>query len=443
MPQPEQIEAAARYALEILLGADARGLIERGEIAYGPHLRREGDANAKLSIIPSGFFGEDYGRPRSAPKTPLTEIEGAPLLYGEPRLERDGDTLTVHADLIASTFFLVTRYEEMIKPDVRDVHGRYPGRRSLAWWSGFIDRPIVDEYGALLRRWLAEAGIEVEPPRRKFSILLTHDVDSIRKHRNPIRTAAAALTGRRPAGDIPESLRLWAGLGAEPFDAALAETMRLDRELAEKFPGAEVRSAYFFIAGGRTRYDGRYDIGSPQAGRVLRAVQDSGASVGLHASYSAGLSPELIGEEKASLERAAGCAVRENRHHYLAWREVADGWGMAKAGITSDCTMGYADVAGFRLGVCRPIPLFDPVRFEPFGIEERPLVVMDATLSNPQYEALGEQEAFDRVMKLAGRVRRHNGELTLLWHVDRLMPAPNNYHPSLYPRILAALAEGS
>ena len=69
-----------------------------------------------------------------------------------------------------------------------------------------------------------------------------------------------------------------------------------------------------------------------------------------------------------------------------------------------------ADVAGFRLGICHPIPLFDPQRLQPLGIVEHPLIVMDCTLDRPNYMGLDEESAFRYVTQLLEQTRRHGGE---------------------------------
>ncbi len=81
---------------------------------------------------------------------------------------------------------------------------------------------------------------------------------------------------------------------------------------------------------------------------------------------------------------------------------MEDGWALAAAGIDWDSTLGYSDMAGFRLGVCHAIPLFDPVRLEPMGVEEHPLIVMDCTLNWPQYMGLDEEGAFEQCMRPDG-----------------------------------------
>ncbi len=429
-----------RYVLSVLLGGYAEELCEAGRIVYAPTDDLSDRANAQVRIVPSGLFGESYGRPESLPSCPLTEIEGVPLPFGRPEVRRDGDSLIVSADIIASAYFLLTRYEEMIRREVRDRHGRFPGRASLPFRAGFLDRPIVDEYAALLRKWLGEVGVHVPEPKRRFSVLLTHDVDSVRAYHNPLRTAAGALLGRRRTRDVIDNVAVLAGLRNDPLAVTFEEVQRLDGMLAAEKSDTGVEVIYFFEAGGRSRFDGNYDPRYRRAGEILRNTIDSGATIGLHTSYDAGVDPKRIASEKAVLEEAAGFPIRHNRHHFLAWRNIEDGHALAQAGLDWDATLGYADMAGFRLGVCHPIPLFDPVRLEPFGIEEHPLMLMDCTLSEPGYMGLDPDEARAYTGKLASTVRHHNGELTLLWHHTRFIPRPGNYHPELYRNLLCEAA---
>ena len=80
------------------------------------------------------------------------------VALGEPREEwsADGSQLIIHADLLASTYFLISRYEEMYRRSERDSYGRFPGKSSLPYRAGFLHRPIIDEYGEALRQILLE-----------------------------------------------------------------------------------------------------------------------------------------------------------------------------------------------------------------------------------------------------------------------------------------------
>ncbi|MFH1370572.1 MAG: polysaccharide deacetylase family protein [Planctomycetota bacterium] len=425
---------AIEYVLSVLLREDDRALIPAEKKVVYTFDSIEGPC---VQIIPSGFFNDGtYGTPKSLPSLPLKEIEGVPLLFGSPRVERKGNRLVVYADIIASTFFLVTRYEEVIRRNVRDKYGRFPGKESLPYRANFIHRPIVEEYAAILRKWLRNIGLNVKEPSRKFSVLLTHDMDEICKYvrfSQPLRQVAKAFLGREPFGSIIESLLVPLGLKEDPYHPD--KLLKLDRSIGHITHSCKKQSIFFFMSNGS-----EYKIHKKSVRNIIKRLHESGAILGLHSSLQAGYNPELIGKEKSALEQACGFPILHNRHHYLLWREVEDGWALAKAGIKWDSTLGYADVAGFRLGVCHPIELFDPIRMEPFGIEEHPLIIMDVTLSGPNCMNLDKNQALKYCLQLADQVRKHKGEFVVLWHNDKFQCIPNNYHPDLYIALLDELS---
>ncbi len=431
------IDPRAFYALRVLLGFDPSPTTP---IRYSAP--RVSVAEKVVYIVPSRFFGTEYGTGSSLPRLPLGEISGVPILFGEPTLERHGPSLVVRADLLASAYFLLTRYEELVRRDVRDQHGRFPGKESLPFRANFLDRPIVDEYAALLRKWATEMGIDLPTPPRQFSVLLTHDVDTLGPSRGPVQVArclAAGLLGRRPFRQAVDDAAVALGLKRHPYDN-LEEVMQLDGQLTRRFPSERCRSIYFFMAGGSAPHDGAYHLSSARIRSRLRQVATSDADVGLHASYEAGVRPDRVKAERQALEKAAGAPIEKNRHHFLAWREPEHGEILAEAGIHWDASLGYADAAGFRLGVCRPVPLFDPVHRCLLGIEEHPLVVMDCTLDRPHYMNLGEEAAFDYVCRLIDETHRHQGEFVCLWHNTVLASTDTSYHKRLYRRVLDYLA---
>ncbi len=423
------------YAAAVLLDQPVEGFVWPDWLRYDDDV----DSDFKgVQIVPSGFFGSQYGTADSIPSPPLASVDGVPLLFGTSEIRRAGNSLVVGADLLASTYFMLTRYEEWVRGGVRDAHGRFPGKESLPYRAGFIDRPIVDEYEELLRTWAGQAGVSVTAPNRRFSVLLTHDVDQIRtRHRyyNLARAVKKALLGRESWRQVARKALLAFKLFPDPADN-MDDVIGLDRTMMASGNATRCQSVYFFMADDRAVSDGNYDIHGPRARRIIHDVLQSGATVGLHASYHAGQFPEDITDERIRLEEAVGVRIYKNRHHFLAWRDPEDGHALAASGITWDSTLGYADVAGFRLGVCRPIPLFDPHRRCMLGIEEHPLIVMDCTLSSDGYMNLDEDSAFAHVCKLADVAFQHGGEFVVLWHNHVLGKTDGSYHARLYPRIL-------
>ena len=397
-------------------------------------------------VVPSQFWNDGiFGTQRAEPALPLSEIDGVPLLFGAPQVERQGDTIVVYADIVASAFFLLSRYEEWLHPhDLRDMHGRFVGRHSLAARAGFIHRPIVDEYGALLRKWLRDAGCAVREPAPGFeAVYLTHDVDTIAFYRHV----------RGFLGGIKRAL-----FG---HNVRLADVLRAQKSLqhdaAYTFPWLMAQDAmvpqahaiYFFKAAVETdRFDyPQYNLRGGDARQLVAFLRDNGCEIGLHASYFSGTQPAVIPDERQKLQEALQQPVTANRWHYLRTLQPADFGALVQAGITDDFTMGYADVAGFRLGTCRAVRWIDAQTGTVTPLVLHPLTVMDCTLSNTNYMNLQtEDEAYFFCEQLFDKVRQYAGDITLLWHnsIFKSNTTNNNnestnYHTTLYPKLLKGL----
>ena len=206
----------------------------------------------KVVIIPSRFFDIDvYGTTESLPKFPLMEIEGIPFLYGSPREEMYDDTLIIYADLIASSYFLMTRYEEIQKRSVRDAFGRFPGKESLPYKAGFINRPIIEEYGKLLRERLRRVNVPIlEPNPGLDKIWLTHDIDApffCRTFRNLLRE----ILKRQ---NIFKATKYYTGpLENDPYYTF--PWMLQENEEVKAICGERCETVFFLKAGGKTPYD--------------------------------------------------------------------------------------------------------------------------------------------------------------------------------------------
>jgi hypothetical protein len=432
----KEMNEIIQYILRFMVGEH---LPEKVSRLVGYTADRSAFPEYKVVIIPSGFFDEPvYGTARTKPALPLQTIDKVPFLFGTPVSERVGDTIVVHADLVASAYFLLSRYEEALHRDLRDEHGRFPGHASLPHRAGFIDRPVVDEYGKLIRSRLNDNGVRMQefvPFIRKVN--LTHDVDVPFTGRTWLSVARKILSGDNP----PATLRgKYAPLTANPyytFPWLLEEDRRLQRTIGSD----RCRSLLFFRAGGRTKQDRPYyDL----YGKDLRALhalcKEYEAAVGLHCSYQGGKEPHLLLSEKKRLAEAFGVEITENRHHYLTSREPEDMEYLRIAGITDDYTMGYADVAGFRLGTSLPVRYINPATRRLSSLILHPLTVMDSTLNEVRYMNLTADRAEEYCMRLINHTRNVNGELTLLWHNTSAIER-SGYLRDLYKKLINKLGQ--
>jgi len=397
----------------------------------------------KLVIIPSTFFlPEIYGTIKSIPTLPLQIWEESPILFGDPLIEKVEGTRILHADLIASSYFLITRYEEMVRHDVRDIHGRFPGIESLPYRAGFIDSPLVDEYSKLLRIQLSEAGCEVNEPLKQIrKIYLTHDIDQLSHYRNFRGFMGGLLRGIRWPKEGNKAIKSYfGGLRNDPW-YTLPWMFKLDNSVRQILGSDRCEPIVFIKVGGGKRKEDKpfvtHHIQDFQS--LLNLCRKKNIILGLHTSYEAGVHPERIAEEKKHLERLSKRQTTYNRNHFLNTREPGDMQMLIDTGFTDDFTLGYADVAGFRLGTCRPVKWINPNTQQLTSLTLHPLTIMDRTLSDKRYMYMNSHDAYEYCIRLINMVKSWNGELVLLWHNSSVEDIAQSYHRKLYLDIIKYL----
>ena len=377
----------------------------------------------KVVIVPSNFFDNNiYGTQQSMPSLPLQEIEGIPFLYGSPHIEKIENTIVCHADLINNN---------------RDTHGRYIGKQSIPAKANFIHRPIVEEYGELLRKLLQQTNITLSPiPQQINHIYLTHDVDSITNY-------------RRLRGFLGGTYRSIVKR-TESLTTILKSLTNINNDPAYTFPWIlqqdnqlpEATQIYFIKATHNAKGFDRptYNLIGKNFIHLKKEILKSSpnAIFGLHASYRSGNTPDIIVEEQKLLQYAIeNQRITTSRHHYLRSLQPNDMETLIDARITDDYTMGYADIAGFRLGTCRAVRFINPSTRKLTSLTLHPLTIMDCTLSESHYMNLNYNQALSYSQSIINEIQKYNGDLSLLWHNTRF--SDHSYHRTLYSEIIKYL----
>ncbi|WP_334072304.1 MULTISPECIES: polysaccharide deacetylase family protein [Paenibacillus] len=459
--QPERAYAA-RVLLEELLGLpfvlewEDRDDVELRVAGASAH-----EARLLLADVLLGMTERKWLRSDSLPREPLArlDVEGLgslPVIYGEPlggergwqragggpeaegqliREEAGGRVLRCGVDLFGSSFFMLTRYEELAIPD-RDYHGRFPVRASLAFREGFLDIPVVNAYAELLWSLLLRLWPGLEGLRRQRQVrkVVSHDVDHpFFAHRRRgrfslLKEAAADAVKRRDFEAAWKKSRLvpWAAGGGDRVrDMDPYNTFRWLMERSER---AGVRSSFYFIPEQTdARYDEAYTLNDPEIAGLLRTIHARGHEIGLHPGYGTYLSPPAIRRQFELLRQGAEAAgVRQDawggRQHFLRWR-APDTWqSWEEAGLDYDSSLGYPDSPGFRCGICREYPVFNLLTRQMLKLRERPLVVMEQTVRHPEHGGdRSEARAFEQIRRYYRQCARYGGDFTLLWHNSELV----------------------
>jgi hypothetical protein len=333
-------------------------------------------------------------------------------------------------DLTGTAFFLLSRYEEAVAGAPADRHGRFPGSAAFVHRAGLALRPVVDELVELL--WWAlqriAPGLQRKPQRP--STWVSCDVDAPFSPaglgwRRAARQVASHLVNDRSSRRAGLALRHAAAASFgnhrhDPFDT-------FDWMLERNARHGNRMTFYWLSLRAPEAIDCCYRLAEPRIAALLAKLVARGHEIGLHGSYASvddrgqALACQLA-DLKAAVARAGGSQTRFGaRQHYLRWRMPGTARLLAGLGLDHDSTLGFADVAGFRCGTCHPYPLWDPVAGEALALVERPLSLMEVTVTSPGYLNLGlGPAALDLMLAIKRRCAHFGGEFALLWHNSNL-----------------------
>lgn len=417
---PRICSKESQYVINCLLH-DFLGLSYALKISDSNHYKFQiGDRY--LVIEKHGLKSEDYFNDELSTCSPKvgkvyceTEYDIVSI-FGDLACTENEREMHLSVDIISSTFFMLTRWEEYINT-ARDAHQRFSAKDSIAYKYGFLERPVVNEYVELLWALLKKIGCTQTRKKWDYKLVPTHDVDRPFLFNSTIRNIRS-LGGFVKRGRIRE-LKDFIYHYIKKDDPWDTHDRLMD--LSEK---ENAKSHFFFLPKGKNRHDGRYEFDEPKVVALINKIKKRGHYIGLHPSYDAYNDPVLFQEEKNKLEEAVGQEVLTGRQHYLRF-SVPDTWKIWNdAGMEWDSTMSYADHVGFRCGVCYPFPVFDIKSRKKLNLKERPLIAMEASLVG--YEGLEISEAQKKIEKLKEQVRKYNGEFVFLYHNSAFFE--NQYH---------------
>ncbi len=393
------------------------------------------------SGLPCGSWDPQAEGWQSALGLPLP-TPGATTISG-PLIEKTDTGYVIHYDILGLVYWMLSRHEEVGRIDL-DKHGRFPARSSHAFKHGYLERPVVDEWLAILAQVVQRTWPQLELVKPEFSVRVSHDVDTPARYGfssigRLLRTMVGDVLRRREVLEAIRAPLIWAQSKEKLHSSDPFNTFNWIMSTSERY---KINSAFYFICG-RTypARDARYDIRHPAIRELMRRIHVRGHEIGLHPSYNTYKRPDIIASEARVLMRACSeegikQATWGGRMHYLRWQTPATLYGWEQAGMAYDSTLTYADHPGFRCGTCHEYPAFDPVAGTALQLRIRPLIAMECTVLAPRYMNLGSGDiALKKFIQLKQSCRAVNGNFTLLWHNTLL---ERHQERTLYEHVLAA-----
>lgn len=325
-----------------------------------------------------------------------------------------GRDLDFSFDMIAASFFMLSRYEEYL-PHRSDMHGRFTSETSIALQHDFLQTAVVERWAIMLANKIKERYPEWNLPLRGFDMVNTIDIDAAYcyKHKGLLRTLMGFgrdFFTRKNSDEVALRRKVLMHKADDPFDT-------FDYILDLKMKHRSIPMVFFVLLGDYSQYDKSISYHVEEFRQLLKHLGDY-ARLGMHASYDSFEEPQRIDIEKARLEQIVNRTIVRNRSHFLRIQLPQTYRMLLRAGIEHDYSMGYAEQPGFRAGISTPYPFFNLNSDSEMLLTIHPFMVMDATLK--RYQQMGPDEAWPVVKGLMDEVDRVHGTFSCIWHNENL-----------------------
>ncbi len=321
-----------------------------------------------------------------------------------------GERSSIPFDIFAASFYLLSRYEEYL-PHVKDVHGRFPPKDSIAYQHGFLRQPIVDQWAFKLLEKLQERFPELERRHKPYNFTTIIDVSTSHcfANRDLVRSFAGLLLdlGSLKFKRVSRRVKVWFNLEKDPYDNF--------EYLIELIKKLKVRSMFFFQFASYSTYDKNVSPNNNRFKFLIKSIADY-STVSLAASYSSFNDLALLKKEKKRLELVVNRAVNFSRMRYNRVDVPETYRNLVESEFTDDYTMGYTHEIGFRAGTCIPFYFYDinlevqqPIRVHSFAVH-------DYALRN----LTSKDEILDKVNALYKAVKSVSGDFNIIFSNELL-----------------------
>lgn len=348
--------------------------------------------------------------------------------HGIPCFFATGERSTVPFDIFSASFYLLSRYEEYL-PHIKDVHGRFPPKDSVAYKNNFLHQPVVDLWALKLLEELQERFPELKPEKRKYNYVSIIDVTASHcyAHRGFVRSVAGigldlwSFKFKR----IAERVKVWFSPKKDPFNN-YEFLINLHKEHS-------IKSLFFFQFASYSTYDKNISPNNNKFKSLIKSIADY-SHVSLAASYSSFEDLSLLKKEKKTLESVTNRSVNYARTRYNRVDVPVTYRNLIEAEFTDDFTMGYTHELGFRAGTSIPFYFYDinlevqqPIRIHPFVVHDYALLNM-----------VTEVEILDKVDSLYKIIKQVGGDFVTIFSNELIGGNENMDWKKLYTKFTSS-----
>lgn len=309
-------------------------------------------------------------------------------------------------DIFASSFYLLSRYEEYL-PHVSDDFGRFMASESLAFNHRFLNQPVVDIWAYKLQEVLQARFPNFKFSERKYKIQPVIDVPSAYyfKQKGLLRTIGGTLNDiyRFKLRQLYQRYMVLMDFQRDPYDTF--------KWIITKQKQCDFKFIVLFLIGDYSTFDKNINTNKKQFVSLIKSVADY-CDVGIKASYFSLDDISILKKEKLKMESITNTDLKAIRHSFSKLNLPTSYRNLVELEINRDFTMGYIDTLGFRAGTCTPFQFYDLDYEVQTPLQINPYQCLDFALLKYQSEL----DKTEHLQKLINEVKAVNGTFTAIFH---------------------------
>ena len=336
-----------------------------------------------------------------------------PIVYGEDRFVQNENNVVIGLDIFASTFFMLTRWEELLLG--REEKGDCKEESIWSFTHGIHKRPFVNEYACLLLSLLPTS---IRLRKRSYEVRLSHDVDGI-----------LTPTWWRIIKDFVNQTKY-----GEPKNKILNLTWKEEIKYKRAFPNAycqfemykklsdqfNIQEWFYMKVCAEGEKEATYwhnDKVTLDVVEWLKKEKSPNIILGFHPSQSVLNNKNQWDKEVERVIALLGDIPLIGRNHHLIYNSDMLRWweGLSDTPVhISDCVFHHNN--GFRSGVCVPYHYYDVYSRRKMSVIEHPCQIMD-TVIRYDLKKKTEEEVWSEIESIISQVEKYSGELVVTWHI--------------------------
>jgi hypothetical protein len=223
----------------------------------------------------------------------------------------------------------------------------------------------------------------IYPDERKWSVILSHDVDM-----------------------IPD----------------LFSTVKKALEIEKKY---NVTSTYLLASlkslDTRHEHDPTYVLESNMTKELIYLIAANNHEIGIHGSFDSYNDIGLLKEEKRRLEDFVGMEIKSIRQHFLNFDRMKTPFIQDDLGFAIDSSLGFPSDVGVRTGYNAPLHFYDTKKSTNIDLLTIPYLIMDQNiLWNEALENSSYEDKLQYLIMLLDKAKKDGAPIILDWHLHTI-----------------------